>query len=331
MARPDDTEHEGHGHAASGGDEVPVGGDAPPEIAEAPAAADHEPAVGSDAATPHEAGSDAPPAVPDGTAVATARRRRGRIAIGALVLVVVLVAVVLAVAPFGDPATKGATRTTVAGVRLAGVGETQRLFDGVPQNGTLLGDPNAPVTIHEFADLKCPACQMYELRVQPETIATLIRTGQANLRIHFINVIDPGQRTTDGAGLMNAAYALAAKDRMWPFIHLTYFNQGPEDREWADERRLREIASGAPDVVPGDVSIRQTPATRARTDGDRRLAERLGVRATPTVFVEPQGSNRFGRVENPYDDLAAAVRAATPQTAPRSVAQSGGRAGAPAL
>ncbi|MDO9407997.1 thioredoxin domain-containing protein [Patulibacter sp.] len=256
-------------------------------------------------------------------ASAAARRRRGRIAAGALALVVVLVAVVLAAASFDDPDTKDATRTTVAGVRLAGVDETRRLFDGVPQDGTLLGDPDAPVTIHEFADLKCPACQSYELRVQPETIGTLIRTGRASLRIHFIDVIDPSQGTTDGAGLMNAAYTLAAKDRMWPFVHVLYFNQGPENREWAGERRLREMAAGAPGVDPGDVSVRETPATRARTDRDRRLAKRLGVQATPTVFVEPRGTDRFGLVENPFDDLDAAVRAATPQAAPRSVAQAG--------
>jgi len=259
------------------------------------------------------------PSDPGGT---SASRRRGRIAAGVLAAVVLLVGVVLAAASFDDPDTKDATRTTVAGVRLAGVDETQRLFAGVPQDGTLLGDPNAPVTIHEFADLKCPACQSYELRAQPETIATLIRTGRANLRIHFINVIDPGQGTTDGAGLINAAHALAAKDRMWPFVHLLYFNQGPEGREWADEARLREIAGGAPGVDPGDVSVRETPATRTAAAEDRRLAKRLGVQATPTVFVEPRGEGRYGLVEDPWADLDAAVRAATAPSAPRSVASS---------
>jgi protein-disulfide isomerase len=278
---------------------------------------------GSDGEGPAPAEAVTPVRDPAGTAAAGARRRRTRIVIGALVGAAVLVAIVLGTASFDDPATKGATRTTVAGVRLAGVDETRRLFAGVPQDGTLLGDPDAPVTIHEFADLKCPACRNYELGAQPETIATLIRTGRASLRIHFIDVIDPGQGTTDGVGAMNAAYTLAAKDRMWPFIHVLYFNQGPENREWATERRLREVAAGAPGVDPGDVSIRETPATRVRAQRDRRLAKRLGVRATPTVFVEPRGSDRFGLVDDPYDDLAAAVRAATPQGAPRTIASVG--------
>lgn len=248
------------------------------------------------------------------------RRRRVRVLGGAAALVAVVVAVVLAIGAFDDP-TDGASRTTVAGVQLAGTTETRELLRDLPQDGTLLGSRDAPVTIHEFADLKCPACQSYEVQQQPETIETLVRTGRANLRIHFINVIDPGQRTTDGAGLINAAYSLAAKDRLWAFVHVLYFNQGPENQEWAVERRLRQIAAGAPGVDPADVSTRETPVTRVEADAARRLARRLGVRATPTVFVEPRGTARFARVEDPWSGLAAAVQAATPRTAPRSVAR----------
>ena len=29
---------------------------------------------------------------------------------------------------------------------------------GIPQNGFVLGDPNAPVTLVEYIDLQCPIC-----------------------------------------------------------------------------------------------------------------------------------------------------------------------------
>lgn len=288
--------------AGSPHDEGPTDGaaDASPSLTDAPAT-----------------GTDETPA-PDGPTAL--RRRRARIAVvaGLAVLVVVALAVVLGTS--GDR-TGGASRTTIAGVELAGTKEAQELLAGIPQDGTLLGDPSAPVTIHEFADLKCPACQRYEIEAQPGTITELVRTGRANLRIHFMNVIDPGQRTTDGAGLINAAYGLAAKDRMWAFVHVLYSNQGIEDREWATLPRLRQIARGAPGVDPADVSVRETPATRAMAAGDRRLARRLGVRATPTVFVEPRGTDRFGLVPDPWTGLAEAVDAATRDTPRRTIAR----------
>lgn len=265
--------------------------------------------------------SPAPAGMPDGMlAPPDPRRRRVRIAAVVGLAAVVAVAMAVALGSSGDR-TGGASRTIVAGVELAGTKEARELLAGIAQDGTLLGDPSAPVTIHEFADLKCPACQRYEVEAQPGTITTLVRTGRANLRIHLMNVIDPGRRTTDGAGLINVAYGLAAKDRMWSFVHVLYYNQGVENREWATQARLRQIARGAPGVDPADVSVRETPATRAMAAGDRRLARRLGVRATPTVFVEPRGTDRFGLVPDPWNGLADAVDAATRTTPRRTIAR----------
>jgi protein-disulfide isomerase len=73
--------------------------------------------------------------------------------------------------------------------------EFQDLYSEVPtvrgEDGAfILGDPDAPVTVIEFADFLCPACQQY----QP-TITTFIEdyvlTGQAKFEYRFFLVIDP--------------------------------------------------------------------------------------------------------------------------------------------
>ncbi|MEI6624842.1 MAG: thioredoxin domain-containing protein, partial [Thermoleophilia bacterium] len=57
----------------------------------------------------------------------------------------------------------GASAADVAAGKLKGVKEVNARFAGIPQNGNTLGDPAATVTITEYADLRCPACQKFAL------------------------------------------------------------------------------------------------------------------------------------------------------------------------
>lgn len=71
-------------------------------------------------------------------------------------------------------------------ILLSGTGETSATLDyaSLPQfRGTdgafILGDPDAPVTIIEFADFGCPHCQTYHVTTQ-QFIKDYVVTGQAS-------------------------------------------------------------------------------------------------------------------------------------------------------
>ena len=49
--------------------------------------------------------------------------------------------------------------------------------------GYVLGSETAPVTITEYADYQCPACQSFEMVEFPYVKERLIQTGQAPLRL----------------------------------------------------------------------------------------------------------------------------------------------------
>jgi protein-disulfide isomerase len=243
---------------------------------------------------------------------ATERRRRLRLLGGVGAVVAVVVAVVLVVGPFRPDPAAGGESENVDGVGVRGARETTTLLRGLEQHGTVLGRPDAPATIIEIADLKCPVCQEHELRTQPEVIDRLVRTGRANLRMELVNYRDAAAGTTDGAAARRAAYALAPTDRFWPFVHAVFWNQGSEQDAWATDRLLRAVGTVLPGLGAGAVQTRETPAVRAGIAGADGLAKALGTTGTPSVYVVPRGGREGRAVDaGDIDAITRAVDAAS--------------------
>ena len=64
---------------------------------------------------------------------------------------------------------------------LAGAGETAALLSGIPQSGTTLGSPSAPVRLVEYADLQCVYCGAWARDVFPTLVRRYVRTGKVQL------------------------------------------------------------------------------------------------------------------------------------------------------
>jgi protein-disulfide isomerase len=240
------------------------------------------------------------------------RKKRLTLLGGGAAVIVVIVAVIIATGALkGKDAAEGASE--VDGIK--GVSETRALIQGLPQNGTLLGNPNAPVTIHEFADLKCPACQQFEINSQKENVDKLVRTGKANLRLHLINIIDPNVGTTDGAIARIAANNLVASNKYWSFVSTTYYNQGLESDSWIDEAKLKDIAAQAPGVGADAINVRETPATRKLAADADKLAQSLGATGTPAFYVQAKGTREYTPAESSVPAIEAAVEDATKKAA----------------
>ena len=71
-----------------------------------------------------------------------------------IVAAVVVAGGLIALSQRGGTADDGANAAEVEAGKLKGTKQVQDFFAGVPQNGNTLGDPNAPVTVTEFADLR---------------------------------------------------------------------------------------------------------------------------------------------------------------------------------
>jgi protein-disulfide isomerase len=119
-------------------------------------------------------------------------------------------------------------------VRIAGVGETQELFGGVPQEGARLGSENAPVVIQVFADEQCGDCRESFLATIPTLAEKYARPGKVKLLYrHYSNSeneIEYGFYGTEAA---------AAQGNGWEYAFLFFVNQDEADRVGVSEAENR--------------------------------------------------------------------------------------------
>lgn len=173
---------------------------------------------------------------------------RVHIVVGALIATCVLIAVL--VAAFAGRSSSKLT----PGKRVPETSTVLALFAGIPEHGLALGEPNAPVTLIELADLQCPTCSQFAEATLPELVSGDVREGR--LRIVFKPVDVLGGGSVQAAQM---AVALSAQQRMWPFIDLMYSNQGPENSGYVTNGYLRALV----EAIPGASLRRALAATRS--------------------------------------------------------------------
>jgi protein-disulfide isomerase len=192
---------------------------------------------------------------------------------------------------------------------IADAAEVNQGLSGIPQNGMVLGEPGAKVTLLEFGDLQCPVCKGFSEEILPPVIESQVRGGEAKIDFRNFTIIGP-QSTPAGA----AAIAAGKQGRGWNFIDLFYRNQGPEDSGYVTEEFLTAIAKGAgvPDIARWERDRKSTQAL-AEVKETTSEAERLGFTGTPSFAVEGPGTAGKQTLGTPgsSDAIESAIQAAS--------------------
>ncbi len=200
-------------------------------------------------------------------------------AIGFLAVAAVLVLIVISQGQGG-----GGDASNIADVAAVNQG-----LSGVPQDGMVLGDPGARVTLYEFGDLQCPVCKGFSEEILPPVIESQVRGGEAKIDFRNYTIIGP-ESTPAGA----AAIAAGKQGHGWNFVELFYRNQGSEDSGYVTDEFLTAIAKGAgvPDIAQWNKD-RKSPQVLAEVKSTTSEAERLNFTGTPSFAVE--GPNTAGK------------------------------------
>jgi len=181
---------------------------------------------------------------------------------------------------------------------LRGEAALAKRFDGIPQRGAVLGRPDAPYTLVEFADLQCPFCARFDRESLPAVIDAMVRTGRLRLELRPVAFL--GDDSSVGAA---ATVAAGFQDRMWQFADLFYRNQGAENSGYVTPAFLGRVAKGA--GLDFDLWQQESSSTRlvAVLERNARAARTARITGTPGFRV-----GRTGGVLIPFGQGAGAAR-----------------------
>jgi protein-disulfide isomerase len=197
------------------------------------------------------------------------------------VIAAVVVAVLAVVSSGGAAATTGKAIDAKAATGL---------FDGIPQQGATLGDPDAPVTLVEYADLRCPVCRDFTLNTLPTLIRDDVRTGKLRIELKLQTFVGQQYAPGDSERAARFAHAAAAQNRLWPFVDAFYRNQGPETEAYVTDAFLRRLSAAVPglDATKALGELDAGPVNRAIA-ADAAAFTKAGFDGTPSFELGRTG------------------------------------------
>jgi protein-disulfide isomerase len=189
------------------------------------------------------------------------------------------------------------------------VSEVDSLVNGIPQEGLVLGDPNAKVELIEYGDLQCPVCKAYSEEILPPVIEGQVAQGQA--KIVFRNFTIIGEQSGPAGA---AALAAGAQGRGWDYLELFYRNQGKENSGYADDEFLTAVAKGAgvKNIAKWNEE-RNGPDFTGEVKATTAEAQRLGFTGTPSFAIKGPSTNGMeilGTLSSP-SEFESAINAAS--------------------
>jgi protein-disulfide isomerase len=196
------------------------------------------------------------------------------------VAAIVVVAVLIAVSQSGGGSSSGGGGSPTSTV------QPTTLFDGIPQHGATLGNPNAPLKMVEFVDLQCPFCAQYTRGVLPTLVQRYVRTGELSIEMRPLSFIGDDSVT---AG--KAAAAAADRNRLWQFADLVYHHQGQENTGYVTDAFITKIARAAGlDAAPIVAAAHSGPKPALLTQADQEAAQQ-NVSSTPSFLLGSRGGS----------------------------------------
>ncbi len=146
-----------------------------------------------------------------------------------------------------------------------------------------MGDPNAPVTVYEYADYQCPACGYFARQYKPQIENDYVKTGK--VRLVFKNFVVVGPESFWAA---EAAYCAAEQGGFWAYHDKLFANQRGENRGAFSKTNLVRFARELGLKEQDFKECLDSERYKQKVQDDIREGEAQGIDATPSFIVNGQ-------------------------------------------
>ena len=173
----------------------------------------------------------------------------------------------------------------------------------IGKDDRILGNPDAPITIVEYASLTCPHCAHFANDVLPEIKKAWIDTGKAKLVLRDFPLDEPALR----AAMITRC---APPDRYYAFADTFFAAQDKWVRNSDYREALARLAKlGGMGREEFDACLKNTELENKIVGERLKASQELQVNSTPTFFVNGSklaGAPTVEEFEKVLSSLAAA-------------------------
>ncbi|MBI4225448.1 MAG: DsbA family protein [Candidatus Sungbacteria bacterium] len=163
-----------------------------------------------------------------------------------------------------------------------------------------LGNPDAPVTIVEFADFQCPFCGKFFRESGTKIIDQYVKTGK--VRFVYRDFAFLGPEST-----MTAEASRCAQDQQafWQYHDYVFSHQQGENQGAFSKENLKGFAAILKLDTQKFNACLDTGTHRDEVQKDLELGRSLGVDGTPSTFV----NDKFFNGALPFEEFKKAIEA----------------------
>lgn len=155
------------------------------------------------------------------------------------------------------------------------------LVAGIPQQGTVLGDPAATVRMLQFEDIQCPFCKRYEDDALPAIVAEYVKPGRVKIDFRGLAFLGP-----DSDKALRIVVAAGVQNKLWEVAGLFFREQGEENSGWVTDAKIDEILARVPGLDATRVKVdAQSEAVAKEIAAVQAEATALKVQGTPAFAV----------------------------------------------